>query len=564
MNKHYKNKLHIVLFVVIIFILLFPEYKVFAEIKSLYLEDNGETYTYNTEDDGTDGPEVNSIQYMLTGYGGKFLGATKNGKRFTDDDFTIDDKYGWRYYEQNGLKYVVFAAATHTYLTSTSPADHNYFFDKWKFSHIHYFKYFDVIKFKFKDTKSDSNEYLGIILDSCGVSTLPQHWWKKKKYSQINVLDLYFGSNGDVKGTTDNNNANALTGKEVFVTMDGIYSAEADQKDLSFLNFYMSVFVNLNHTIGDMFQRMIISSASENYVSDLVYAKEVIEGDEEIGFSLDNGETKGKYLQTIDIPNVVQDKSGTTTTCYTKETGIPVMPYDIYSICTNRIDNLDIDFLSVNTKNNSHIWNVLRNFVFTFTRITFFMTAAILIAMLIKRAITLVYSTYNDNPKEAAESKTIINIWIKAIIQLVGILIIIFITTKLYYNSIQQLLGEYTSNYIIRLNVTGVYSFNTNIIGLIKYKAMTANLTQAFGRSITYLIISLFSLLWYYIMGIRAILIGILSILAPLTIISVFKEKEVDKEKIGFNFKTWLKIYMTVMWFPLVIVIMLRLILRIT
>ena len=52
-----KIKLHIVLFVVIIFILLFPEYKVFAEIKSLYLEDNGETYTYNTEDDGTDGPD---------------------------------------------------------------------------------------------------------------------------------------------------------------------------------------------------------------------------------------------------------------------------------------------------------------------------------------------------------------------------------------------------------------------------------------------------------------------------------------------------------------------------
>lgn len=567
MNKYLKIKLHICFYILILVIFLFPICKVYAEKVTGH---DGKEYTYSETDDGSNGPDVTEIPFQVNAYG--VYSIHQPTAYAESDSFKVDEEHhGWRVLEKDGNNYVVLAAATHEFLsnnidgtfkegdTKKYPYRINF---KRKYNHIHYFHIGEIIEFKFEDKEFDSNNYLGMIVDYSYRATFPQdEEWKYE--SNVNSIEIFYGKEAEIEGTDDykRKEESELDGKKIIITNSGIYSDRADQKDLSFLNFYMSVFVNLNHTIGDMFQRMIISSASENYVSDLVYAKEVIEGDKEIGLSLDNGESKGNYLKTIDIPSTAQDKSGTSSICYTKETGIPVIPYDIYSICTNRIDNLDIDFLSVDTKNKSHIWNILRNFVFTFTRITFFMTAVILIVMLIKKAITLVYSTYSDSPKEAAESKTIINIWIKAVIQLVGILIIMFVTTALYYKSIQQLLGEYTSNYIIRLNVTGVYSFNTNIIGLIKYKAMSANLTQAFGRSITYLIISLFSLLWYYIMGIRAILIGILSILAPLTVISVFKDKEVE---IGFNFKTWLEIYMIVMWFPLIIVIMLRLILRIT
>ena len=36
----------------------------------------------------------------------------------TDSDFTVNGKYGWREYEDGGVKYVVIAAATHDMLTS--------------------------------------------------------------------------------------------------------------------------------------------------------------------------------------------------------------------------------------------------------------------------------------------------------------------------------------------------------------------------------------------------------------------------------------------------------------
>ena len=73
------------------------------------------------------------------------------------------------------------------------------------------------------------------------------------------------------------------------------------------------------------------------------------------------------------------------------------------------------------------------------------------------------------------------------------------------------------SVYLLRLNVEGVYAFNTNVMGYLKYMTMNSNTLAALGASICYAVASIFNLLWFGVMFVRMILIGGLIVIAPLT-----------------------------------------------
>lgn len=64
------------------------------------------------------------------------------------------------------------ATATHEYLDV--PGGNDYYYQHWRFDHIHYFRYHDKFSFTFK-----GNVFKAIVLDSCGKAGFPQsHIWQ--------------------------------------------------------------------------------------------------------------------------------------------------------------------------------------------------------------------------------------------------------------------------------------------------------------------------------------------------------------------------------------------------
>lgn len=557
MSKNIKEKFCIFLYFIIIFIFLFPSSNVFAET----LKENGETYTYYTEDDGTDGPEVNTITYMLTGYGGEKLGAGIKGKELTD----IDKKYGWRWYEKDGVKYVVLAGATHEYLTSKNKSDQLYNFDKFKFTHIHYFRYFDTITFRFEDANYDPNLYVGIILDSCGVSTFPQHWWTKKSYSQINVLDVYFGENGDKKGTEDYKNAQDITGKKILVTMNGKFSKKANVKKKVIGELALSVLTKFFIKVGDFNERLIgMSFNNVRYIKPSVYTKDYAKGLSELKVADIGEKTDAKFLSEHDVSNVRQNRSGAVEIIYTVDSGVPIVQHDIYSMVSQDLDLFDIDFITPSNPNVNKFWRIVRNIVVVCSRSVLYFSAVGFITILIWQGIKFVSSIYRDSPLGAAEAREIMQNCIVTIMRLVGIFLIIALTVYLYKYLREKILGEYTSKYLIRINIKDTYSFNTNIIGSIRLMTMSTNVLQSSFWAFIYWLVTLFNLFYYVLMFLRMLAVGFLTIIAPITAISALFETEnnvVENNNI-LRFRGWIRIFMIIVWVPMILLIILRLMQR--
>ena len=132
--RKYRDKKSIIIIIALLFVCLLPSLVILATGSQTTTGADGKTYTYSTEDDGTDGPDVKTLRFELTGYGGHLLGSGK-----VSSDFTTNSKYGWSEYDINGQKYVVLAAATHEMFASNKGRTGTYWFYGAKFDHIHYF-----------------------------------------------------------------------------------------------------------------------------------------------------------------------------------------------------------------------------------------------------------------------------------------------------------------------------------------------------------------------------------------------------------------------------------------
>ena len=167
MNKYFKNKLHIRIFVLMLLILLFPCYKVYAD---KVMGADGKEYTYSEEYDKSDGPNVTEVTFEVNGYGpdGFFLTSAYMKDL---DLFKVDEEHhGWRVYEKDGNKFVVLAAATHEFLSASingalkgkwdvSKFPYTINFGR-KFEHIHYFHTGEMIEFSFENKDFDANNYI--------------------------------------------------------------------------------------------------------------------------------------------------------------------------------------------------------------------------------------------------------------------------------------------------------------------------------------------------------------------------------------------------------------------
>lgn len=78
----------------------------------------------------------------------------------------------------------------------------------------------------------------------------------------------------------------------------------------------------------------------------------------------------------------------------------------------------------------------------------------------------------------------------------------------LYNKLLKIFLNGNNSIYLIRVNVENVYSFNTNVVGYLKYMTLNSNVLASLGYSLLYMIIELINLLWFGVMFARMAIIG--------------------------------------------------------
>lgn len=421
MNKRYKLK-KLIIVLTILFVYLFPSVTVFATGPYSTTGADGKTYTYSTEDDGTDGPDVKTLRFELTGYGGSNLGSGK-----TSSDFSTNSKYGWSEYEKDGQKYVVFAAATHEMLgehKNAVNAGGKYWFYGAKFDHIHYFHYNDTVQFKFEDQNFDSEVYNGIILDSGDAMMFPQHALYKRE-SGINMFDVYFGANGESA-----EGVGKISGQVILVTADGTFASSAGTTNAqSKKNVICEFFAGVFHGIGDGIQMALNYAGTNKKWKDakkLTYTKADIVADEELNAKIkvedassdgedDKNKKDYKTIKEVNIASTADNRKGQKETIYASDTEIPVMPIDFYSSTIDKVQLFDIDFYNTKSKNSNKTWKGIRAFVASASHITMYIAAALLLTMLIWRSILFVRSALGDNPQGAYESRQIMDNFIKAI-----------------------------------------------------------------------------------------------------------------------------------------------------
>lgn len=559
MNNKYKRKIYLIICALMVFIFLFP-------LPILYATNPDEaTEPYVTEDDGSDGPDTDDIKFELTGYVGE--NALGSGK--TDADFTTNSKYGWREYEKNGEKYVVLAAATHEMLSANIGRTGTYWFYGAKFDHIHYFHYNDTIQFKFEDESFDSEVYNGIILDSGDAMMYPQHSLYKRDKG-INMFDVYYGASNQ-----NTSNISKISGKNVLVSTTGTFTEKAGTKSSTKVKKTKDdVINNFFKSLGDVNQ-IAIDSAGTNLTiksaSKLTYKQDDIKNIKDINKEIkvkssSKNVINSKTVRDVDIPSYIENKQGNKETIFTDETEIPYIPIDFYSASINKIELLDINFFDNNSTNSSKVWNFLNTLVKGASRIVIYLSSVGILVMIIIRGILLVTSTFRDNPETARRSKSVIDSCVKSILIIsLGYLLMSLIIYG-YNEIIKIILNGNDSSYLIRVNVDGVYSFNTNLIGYIKYMSLNSNGLSSYIYTFAYWVISFIDLVWFGFMVVRPWIIAGLIVIMPISAVYEMLGRTPSQGQGWGNiliFERCISLYTTLIFVPLIMIGIYRILLLI-
>ena len=539
MNKHFVRNLIVLLVMFILEILLFSN-----------------TSNAVTDDDGPDVQNSN-ITWKVTCYSGEKL----EGTGFTEDDFTTNEKYGWCEYTKDGIKYVVLGGATHEGLEDPTLIKEGYT----RLDKLHYFSYYDTITFKFSDPAfGDDTEYYGIILDTCGVSLDPSGRWNYDETDQI--LDVFF------KESTYKEDINQ---QPIDVSMGGSLSERAGTKNsTSIKDFFLGMGATVFSSLADGIQILMdfaVTDMSWDECVAVTKTKSDIEFNEKIKKEIelgdpinadDKSQTNIPNMKFVNISKSVDNAKGQKEDTYTTNTEIPVMPVDIYSVSLDNIDFFDVNFFDSSIKNSDKFWNYLRSVVVVISKIVMYLSSIAIFSLIIWRTILLVKSSLGDDPEGAYDSKKIIDDVVKSIVMISMVYFIMIISMYFEKELLKIICGDNNSIYWMKVNVDGVYSFNTNFIGYMKYLTLTNNINAAFGYSFIYLLVQiLINGLWFVLMFIRTVGIAGLICIAPLTAVYNMLRRN-KKEGSHFtnllDFNALMKLYFKLLFFPLAMVLLHR------
>lgn len=261
----------------------------------------------------------------------------------------------------------------------------------------------------------------------------------------------------------------------------------------------------------------------------------------------------------ITISNSVYNQYGVLEQIYTTDTKIPILPLDTYTLTAGKAPILDINFWKLEETNTNKIWNYIKKLIMMIAHIVLYLSVALIFTMIIWRSVLFVYSTMVSKPEKAEESKKIIDNLFIAILMVAGVYIIMAGCSIIHDKILQFFTNNDKIIYPIRVVVTDVYSFNSTLIGLIRYKTLTNNVWHELGWSVVYLVISFLNFIYFLLMFARMLILGLLSITAPIT--AVMKMTG-DGEKKGilqlFKFNNWIKLYLRITFIPIIIVVVSR------
>lgn len=568
MNKYYAKKFKMITILSIIFVLVLPiskkyGYKTYIDDEGPDVTSSGATWKSTCESRETSFSQINP----------------DTGTNFKISDFKVNEDYGWYEWFYDNTNYVVVGAATLEGLEDVPSTD--YSFVK-KQDNIHYFHYgtaqndwnFSTFEFKVDDEKK-SKGFTAIVLNTYPQALDPSNkgWNGYKldgetyKAKSKNTQWIKFYVSADYKEKYEK-----LENATLQMTSDGVFSSSAgttksEKKRNMFSEFFTSVFT----TVGDAFQKLLngnVIKAKITYTRADIQASSSLNGEIQVEDSTstnDESENTAKYrtINTVNISKTTENRKGQTATAYTKETEIPVIPTDLYSFCIGYVNLFDVNFFNTNTENPNGFWMFIRNFVASAKNVIIYIVAALMIVLIIWRAILYVLATLGDNPESGKESKRIMNNIVKALLIIGSIYLIMIIITYLYNEILKIYLNGNNSIYLIRVNVDGVYSFNTNYIGLLKFRSLSADSDAALGYAFWYMACSFFTLLAYGIMLFRTLYMAFLTLIAPVIALHEMNGNVNGNDAVNIlNFRRFLRVYTVLTFIPLAIIFITRVAIR--
>lgn len=253
---------------------------------------------------------------------------------------------------------------------------------------------------------------------------------------------------------------------------------------------------------------------------------------------------------------------------FSKDTPIPIIIGDLYSVGAGNIDYFDINLLTgMNTKTEEgkalhpadSPWMKIRSIASTLTHGTIYIASAILIISLIWCGIGIVRSSFN-NPEAHAKYKKGLNRFEIAVVMMITCILTIGLCAY-GAQALVKIMGINGEELPIRVNVEDTYSFSTTLTGYVGYLASTANVDSFFPKfiwTLSYLFLTILNLIFVFAMIARILLLWGLAIVGALiSALYVFDEKKVQ------NFKTWMKVYISIAMLQVVLCLIYKLILDI-
>lgn len=566
MNKYYAKKFKMITILSIIFVLVLPISKKYGY--KTYIDDEGPDVTSS----GT--TWKSTCESRETSFS---LINPDTGTNFKTSDFTVNEDYGWYEWTYNNTTFVVVGAATREGLKDAPSTD--YSFVK-KQDNIHYFHYgtvqndwnFSTFEFKVDDEKK-SKAFTAVVISTYIQALDPSNkgWNSYKingeeyKAKSKNTQWIKFYVSSDYKDKYEKLENATLQ----MASSDGVFPSSAGTtKSEKKRNAFKEVGTEVLGLIGDFFQNLLNGFKTLSYTRSDIQASsslnEVIQVGEPSSTN-DESEDNSKYktIKTVNIAKTTENRKGQTATAYTKETKIPVIPTDLYSFAVGYVKIFDVDFFNTNTENTNGFWKFIRNFITSAKNVVIYIVAALMIVLLIWRAILYIMATLGDNPDSGKESKTIMDNFVKAALIIGSIYFIMIMITYLYNEFVKVYLNGNNSIYLIRVNVDGIYSFNTNFIGLMKFKASNADSDAAFGYAFWYALCSFVTFAAYGLMFVRTLYMAFLVLVAPITALHEMNGNVNGRNTVSiFNFRRFLRRYTVLTFIPFAGIIITRLAMR--
>lgn len=319
---------------------------------------------------------------------------------------------------------------------------------------IYYFKKEDMVYIKVKGT----NEIIeGIILETCNEAMEVED--EKKQiigiYTQLDKSNI-----GD----------HSMSGKSIIISKDGTFEEEKEVIEKEEKRGVLA-------KAGDACARFLNSIADSEDKIKIESTREEIESNKEAMSLIQPGdfESESNYvvLKDITIEKTKRNKKGIEEEIFNKNTMIPDIRADLYSLNMNIYGISNINFLNKQEKNNSKIFSFVQNIVLAYSKIIVYIAVSMFIACIIIKAISRIVNGSSKKPEEKAKEKKLINSIVRAVIMVSIIFIIVSLignTYEMVMDAIKEKFFEGKETpYTIRVHVRDTYSFNTNIIGLSKY-----------------------------------------------------------------------------------------------